>query len=89
MAMKTHAGAAAPFDHVSTLVVAVEISDRSWVFGAHVPGSTRACSRLVIEPKLEQLNAALARLARRAPVTPERTVVVYEAGHTGFWLARL
>lgn len=84
-----HAAAAAPFDHASTLVVAVEISDRSWVLGAQVPGSTRPCSRLVIEPDAAQLTAALSRLAKRAPVPPKRTVVVYEAGHTGFWLARL
>ena len=71
------------------LVVAVEISDRSWVLGAHVPGSTRPCSRLVIEPDAAQLTAALARLAKRAPIPPTRTVVAYEAGHTGFWLARL
>lgn len=27
-------------------------------------------------------------LAKRASVLPTRTVVAYEAGHTGFWLAR-
>lgn len=89
MTATMHAGATAPFDHTSTLVVAVEISDRSWVLGAHVPGSTRPCSRLVIEPDAAQLTVALERLAKRAPVPPTRTVVVYEAGHTGFWLARL
>jgi transposase len=89
MRMTAHAGSTTPFDHAATLVVAVEISDRSWVLGAHVPGSTRSCSRLVIEPEFEQLTVALTRLARRAAVTPARTVVAYEAGHTGFWLARL
>ncbi|MBV9964167.1 MAG: IS110 family transposase [Alphaproteobacteria bacterium] len=82
-------GHAAPFDYTSTLVVAVEISDRSWMLGAHVPGSARSSSRLVIEPAFEQLIAALAHLTRRAALRPARTVVVYEAGHTGFWLARL
>jgi transposase len=77
------------FDHASTLVVALEISDRSWVLGAHVPGSTRSCSRLTIEPDVAQLTGAIARLAKRTPLPPKRTVVVYEAGHTGFWLARL
>jgi transposase len=89
MTATTHAAVTAPFDPTSTLVVAVEISDRSWVLGAHVPGSTRPCSRLVIEPDVAQLTAARARLAKRAPVPPRRTVVAYEAGHTGFWLARL
>jgi transposase len=89
MTATTHAAAAAPFDHASTLVVAVEISDRSWVLGAQVPGSTRPCARLAIGPDAAQLAAALARLAKRAPVPPRRTVVAYEAGHTGFWLARL
>ena len=42
-----------------------------------------------MKPDAAQLAAALARLAKRAPVSPRRTVVVYEAGHTGFWLARL
>jgi hypothetical protein len=89
MMMARTGPAAVPFDHASTLVVAVEISDRSWVLGAHVSGSTRSCSRLVIEPAFEQLVAALAHLTRRAALIPARTVVVYEAGHTGFWLARL
>lgn len=80
---------AAPFDHACTLVVAVEISDKSWVVGAHVPGSTRACSRVVIAPSTVALTDVLARLAKRSRVPPKRTVVVYEAGHTGFWLARL
>src|SRR5689334_9015730 len=78
-----------PFDHAATLVVAVEISDRSWVLGAHVPGSTRPCSRLMIEPDVTHLIDAIARLAKRAPRPPARTIVAYEAGHTGFWLARL
>ena len=60
MTATTHAAAAAPFDHASTLVVAVEISDRSWVLGAQVPGSTRPCARLAIEPDAAQLAAALA-----------------------------
>lgn len=89
MTASASAGAAAPFDHTCTLVVAVEISDKSWVIGAHVPGSTRPCSRLVVEPDVAQLKEALKRLAGRAPLPPKRTVVVYEAGHTGFWLARL
>jgi hypothetical protein len=31
-------GTATGFDHTSTLVAAIEISDKSWVIGAHVPG---------------------------------------------------
>lgn len=89
MSVRIGQAAAAPFDHTSTLVVAIEISDRSWILGAHVPGSTKSCSRLTIGPVADQLTAALARFASRAPVRPVRTVVVYEAGHTGFWLARL
>lgn len=89
MSVRIGQAAAAPFDHTSTLVVAIEISDRSWILGAHVPGSTKSCSRLTIGPVADQLTAALARFVSRAPVRPVRTVVVYEAGHTGFWLARL
>ncbi len=79
----------ASFDPTSTLVVAIEISDRSWVVGAHVPGSTKTCSRLLIEPNVVALKEALAKLTKRCRKQPERTVVIYEAGHTGFWLARL
>jgi hypothetical protein len=43
----------------------------------------------LLEPDVAQLKEALKRLASRAPLPPKRMVVLYEAGHTGFWLARL
>ena len=77
------------FDLRSTLVIAVEISQVAWVIAAHVPGLSHVKTRRRIEPNGEALLLALEHLKRRASITPEHVVVTYEAGYSGFWLARL
>jgi transposase len=76
----------------SALVVAVEVSRTAWVIAAHVPGLSHTKVKQRIEPRGEALLVALERLKRRAARTKtalERIVVAYEAGYSGFWLARL
>jgi transposase len=84
--------AAAAVDYDSTVIVVVEISERSWVVGAQIPGVDRARKpKRTIAPNAAALFEALDQYRRRAaeagyPVT--REIVAYEAGYSGFWLAR-
>jgi transposase len=76
----------------TTLVVAVEISKTAWVVAAHVPGLQGAKVKQRLEPRAEALMDAIARLKRRAAdagAIVERAVAAYEAGYSGFWLARV
>lgn len=78
-------------DHETTLVLAIELSSRSWVLAAQVPGLSRVKSRRTIEPSKEALGAALAGYRARAAAAgraTERVIAIYEAGWSGFWLAR-
>ena len=77
------------FDVRSALVIAVEISQSAWVIAAHVPGLGHIKTRRRIEPNSEALLLAIEHLKRRASIAPEHVVVTYEAGYSGFWLARL
>jgi transposase len=75
----------------ATLVVAVEISNRSWLTAAHIPGLPTVKAKQQVEASGDALAEAIARLTRRATAkgaSVQRTVVCYEAGHAGFWLAR-
>ena len=79
-------------DHNETLVLAIELSNKSWVLAAQVPGLTRVKAKQTIEPTAEALLAALQGYRERAKVAGrqvERVVATYEAGWSGFWLARL
>lgn len=76
----------------TTLVVAVEVSKTAWVIAAHVPGLQGTKVKQRLEPRADALLGAIARLKQRATdkgATVERTVAVYEAGYSGFWLARV
>jgi transposase len=78
-------------DHETTLVLAIELSSRTWVLAAQVPGLQGVKSRRVIEPTKEALSTALAGYRARAQAagrTIERVIAIYEAGWSGFWLAR-
>ncbi len=77
------------FDLRSTLVIAVEVSQAAWNIAAHVPGLGHVKTRRRIEPNAEGLLRAVDQLRRRASVAPTHVVVTYEAGYSGFWLARL
>lgn len=84
-------GATAAFEHDSTLVLALELSGRGWEVGAVLPGVARRPRRR-LAPRdmaglLRQIEAWKAE-ALRAGRTVRRTVLSYEAGRDGFWIAR-
>ena len=78
-------------DHESTLVCVIEMSGSSWLVAATVPGvDRRPLQKLPVDPA--RLLAQVERWrqeAARAGRTITRTVVAYESGRDGFWLARL
>ena len=61
----TTAVSATALDYDSTIVSVVELSGKSWVVGAQVPGVKRQ-SRHSLKPRWEDLVALLDRLRRRA-----------------------
>jgi transposase len=78
-------------DYENTLVLAIELSNASWVLAAQVPGLPRVKAKQTIAPKAEALLAAIEGYrdrSRAAGRTVERVVAIYEAGWSGFWLAR-
>jgi transposase len=73
------------------LVLAIELSTKSWVLAAQVPGLPKTKARQVIAPTTEALMAAIDGYRRRAAAVDhevERVITIYEAGWSGFWLAR-
>jgi transposase len=78
-------------DYDRTLILAVEVSDKSWVLAARVPGLPRGRATRTLEPTAAALMAAIELYTRRAAAVGAavaRVIVVYEAGYSGFWLAR-
>jgi transposase len=78
-------------DHESTLVCVIEMSGTSWLVAATVPGvDRRPLQKLPVSPHrlLDQLER-WRKEAARAGRAIRRTVVAYESGRDGFWLARL
>jgi transposase len=78
-------------DYQRTLVLAIEVSNKSWVLAAQVPGLPHTKAKRTIDPEAEALLAAIAGYRTRAVATGcsiERVIAVYEAGWSGFWLAR-
>ena len=80
----------AAFDQDTTLVVVVEMSQSSWLAAALVPGLDRQPLK-----KMAPDQTTLLRLVERwrdeavqAGRTITRTVLAFEAGRDGFWLAR-
>jgi transposase len=77
-------------DPESTLVCVLEMSGRSWLVAAMVPGvDRRPLQKLPVSPArlLEQMERWQNEAARAGrPIL--RTVVAYESGRDGFWLAR-
>ena len=74
------------------MVVVVEISARSWVVGARIPGVDRSRKpKRTIAPSAAALFEVLDQYRRRAAEAGyqvTREIVAYEAGYSGFWLAR-
>src|SRR4051794_11434955 len=78
-------------DYDRTLVLAIELSNKSWVLAAQVPGLPRVKAKRTIEPTADALLAAIQGYRERADAAGrhiERMVATYEAGWSGFWLAR-
>ena len=85
------APAATAFDHASTLVLALELSGKSWEVGAVLPGVVRRPHRSLpagdmagLLKQIERWQAEVARGGHQA----RRIVLGYEAGRDGFWIAR-
>ena len=78
-------------DFERTLIFALEVSDKSWVVAAHVPGLPGSKPRRTLLPStdalLEMVDHYRARAAK-ADKSVDRVVLVYEVGYSGFWLAR-
>src|SRR5688500_932986 len=77
------------FDPSSALVVAVEISHSTWVIAGQAPGLWHVKVRRRIAARGEALLLAVGQLRRGAVPASDHVIVTYEAGYTGFWLARL
>src|SRR5262245_29481770 len=78
----------AAVDYERTLVLAIEVSNKNWVLAAQVPGLPQTKAKRSVNPEAE---AALAGYRARAAAkgrSVERVIAVYEAGWSGFWLAR-
>lgn len=80
----------AALDYDSTLIGALELSSKKWVFAVQLPGSKKH-SRHVVEPNgpalaelIERLKALSLAVGR--PIL--RMILTHEAGRDGFWLAR-
>ena len=79
------------FEHDSTLIVALELSGKSWEVGAVVPGVTRRPRRRLAPRAMTDLLTQLERWraeALKCGRTVRRVVLTYEAGRDGFWIAR-
>ena len=78
-------------DYDRTLVLAIELSNKSWALAAQVAGLARVKARQTIEPTAEALLVAIQGYRERATVAGrhvERVIATYEAGWSGFWLGR-
>ena len=87
----TKPSTATAFEHDSTLVLALELSGKGWDVGAVLPGVTRRPRRGLAARDMAGLLQQIERWkaeAGRAGRTVRRTVLTYEAGRDGFWIAR-
>ncbi len=80
----------AAFEQASTLVCVVELSSKSWLAAATVPGVKRQPKKTLPAGTPAALLAQIERWraeAAKAGHTLKRIVVAFEAGRDGFWLA--
>lgn len=83
--------AATAFDHDSTLVLALELSGKTWEVGAVAPGVARRPRRRLQARDLTELLRSVERWKGEALSVGRairRVVLTYEAGRDGFWIAR-
>src|SRR4051812_49498149 len=86
-----HSTATSGPDDDRTLILAVEISNRSWVVAAQVPGLRQKSAKQQLAPRADALMAAVEGYKRRAAaagLVVERVIVADESGGSGFWLPR-
>src|SRR3954465_13784137 len=91
MTQHSHVTANNGLDFGRTLILAVEISNRSWVVAAQVPGLQHKGVKQQLAPRADALMAAVEGYKRRAAaagLAVDRVIVAYESGGSGFWLAR-
>src|SRR4051812_19738668 len=91
MTQHSHVTASNGLDHDRTLILAVEVSGRSWIVAAQVPGLRQKGVKQQLAPRADALMAAVEGYKRRAAaagMAVERVIVAYESGGSGFWLAR-
>ena len=78
-------------DYERTLILAIELSNTSWVLAAQIPGLPGVKAKRSIEPTPEALMTAIEGYrvrAENAGRNVDRVIAVYEAGWSGFWLVR-
>ena len=81
----------AVLDYERMLILAIELSNTSWMLASQIPGLPGVKAKRSIEPTPEALMAAIEDYRARAVKAGrnvERVVAIYEAGWSGFWLAR-
>ena len=77
-----------PVDYDQTLVLAIELSNKSWVLAAQVPGLSQTKAKRTIEPNKNDLLVAINGYRTRAAAAGrpvKRVIASYEAGWCGFW----
>ncbi len=75
----------AALDYDSTMIGALELSSKKWVFAVQFPG-VKKHSRHVVEPNGPALAELIERLKSRSAAAG-RVIITHEAGRDGFWLA--
>jgi transposase len=91
MTQHPHLTASHQLDYDRTLILAVEVSNRSWVVAAQVPGLRHKGTKQQLAPQADALMAAIESYKRRAVtagMAVDRVILTYESGGSGFWLAR-
>src|ERR671933_1742838 len=91
MTQHPHLTASNRLDYDRTLILAVEVSNRSWLVAAQVPGLRHKGTKQQLAPRADALMAAIESYKRRAAaagMAVDRAIITYESGGSGFWLAR-
>src|SRR5271167_2804509 len=80
----------AALDYNSTILGALELSEKKWVLAVQLPGVSRH-SRHVLDACGERLVSFVERLKAKCASAGRkiaRVILTHEAGRGGFWLAR-
>ncbi len=84
------APASTALDYDSTIIGALELSEKKWVVAVQLPG-VRRHSRFVLEASGEKLIEFIDRQKARCAAAGRavtRVILTHEAGRDGFWIAR-